>query len=98
MTSRDFCYWLQGFFEITKAGVTRLPPIDATQAVMIETHLALVFKHEIDPSMGGEAHQKELNEIHSKVNEALAKTDEAKKESTTAKNIASLPRDPMIRC
>ena len=27
-------------------------------------HLNLVFKHEIDPSMGGEAHQNELNKIH----------------------------------
>ncbi len=31
---------------------------------MIKKHLALVFKHEIDPSMGDEEHQKVLNKIH----------------------------------
>lgn len=33
---------------------------------MIKKHLTLVFKHEIDPSMGDEKHQKKLNEIHNK--------------------------------
>ncbi|MHB8407879.1 MAG: hypothetical protein ACYDHY_07335 [Acidiferrobacterales bacterium] len=62
MTSRDFCYWLQGFFEISSSsdkGVT------AEQAEIIKRHLSLVFKHEIDPSMGDEKAQKILNEIHS---------------------------------
>lgn len=45
MTSRDFCYWLQGFFEITGPR----PTIDETQAKMIREHLALVFQH--DPSV-----------------------------------------------
>ena len=31
---------------------------------MIKKHLALVFKHEIDPSMGDDKHQEELNSIH----------------------------------
>lgn len=35
---------------------------DQTQQVM--NHLALVFKHEIDPSFGGPEKQKILNEIH----------------------------------
>jgi hypothetical protein len=30
----------------------------------VRRHLALVFKHEIDPSAGGAAHQAELNAIH----------------------------------
>lgn len=59
MTSRDFCYWLQGFFELTKSG-----PIDQIQAKTIEQHLALVFAHEIDPSFGDKAKQEALNEIH----------------------------------
>jgi hypothetical protein len=46
MTSRDFAYWLQGFFEIT--GTNK---IDEGQAEMIKNHLNLVFKHEIDPSL-----------------------------------------------
>lgn len=69
MTSRDFCYWLQGVFEIHSAG-PRLPePHDSMalhgcQVEMIAKHLAMVFKHEIDPSHGNEAMQKALNEIH----------------------------------
>jgi len=59
MTSRDFAYWLQGFFEIS--GCTE---ITAEQTEQIKKHLNLVFKHEIDPSMGNEEHQKALNKIH----------------------------------
>jgi hypothetical protein len=60
VTSRDFCYWLQGFFELSDphSGLTQ------EQADTIEKHLALVFKHEIDPSQGSPAHQAELNKIH----------------------------------
>ncbi len=47
MTSRDFAYWLQGFFEISDP-----VEIDRIQTENIKKHLALVFKHEIDPSMG----------------------------------------------
>ena len=46
MTSRDFCYWLQGFFELTNPQALSL-----RETTMIKQHLALVFKHEIDPSM-----------------------------------------------
>lgn len=63
MTSRDFCYWLQGFFEIQDPNI-----ITQKQKQCIKKHLALVFKHEIDPSMGDDKHQKELNEIHSTSN------------------------------
>jgi hypothetical protein len=59
MTSRDFCYWLQGFFEIQKPEV-----INKERTEMIKNHLNLVFKHEIDPSMGNEVHQQELNKIY----------------------------------
>lgn len=65
MTSRDFCYWLQGFFEINgSAGQSCPPSLDASQTDMVKRHLALVFKHEIDPSMGPSEHQKKLNDIH----------------------------------
>lgn len=59
MTSRDFAYWLQGFFEVANP-----KEIDKEQTDMIKKHLNLVFKHEIDPSMGDESHQIELNKIH----------------------------------
>lgn len=60
MTSVNFAYWLQGFFEITEP-----KEINAEQTELIKRHLNLVFKHEIDPAMGDQKHQDELNEIHS---------------------------------
>jgi hypothetical protein len=63
MTSRDFCFWLQGYLEITDSkGSARV--LTAAQLSCVQQHLALVFKHEIDPSMGSPAHQQELNKTH----------------------------------
>ena len=45
MTSRDFAYWLQGFFEISDA-----TELTTRQVLLIKAHLNLVFKHEIDPA------------------------------------------------
>lgn len=59
MKARDFCYWLQGAFEVH--GTLEFSP-DQMQA--IKNHLNMVFKHEIDPSNGSEEHNKELNQIH----------------------------------
>ncbi len=65
MTSRDFCYWLQGYFELSKPqGREGLSP---SQLEMIERHLAMVFKHEIDPSMGDSGVQSALDAIHEAV-------------------------------
>lgn len=50
MTSRDFCYWLQGFFEIR--GFDNKKPLTSVQVEMIQKHLNLVFYHEIDNSFG----------------------------------------------
>lgn len=59
MTSRDFRFWLQGFFELTdETGMS------AQQSDMVKRHLALVFTHEIDPSMGDPSAQHALNAIH----------------------------------
>jgi hypothetical protein len=58
MTSRDFAYWLQGFFEIT--GTNK---IDEGQAEMIKSHLNLVFKHEIDPSLNEGKSKEEVQEL-----------------------------------
>jgi hypothetical protein len=60
MTSRDFAFFLQGYFEISDP-----KEIGPDETEMIKRHLNLVFKHEIDPSMGDEKHQQVLNEIHS---------------------------------
>ena len=59
MQSRDFAFWLQGFFEVSNAET-----ITKEQTQVIKKHLNLVFKHEIDPSMGDDKHQDELNAIH----------------------------------
>jgi hypothetical protein len=66
MTSRDFCYWLQGFFEVAdpcKGYSSENSVLRVNQVETIRAHLALVFKHEIDPSFPAEQ-QAELNAIH----------------------------------
>jgi hypothetical protein len=60
MTSRDFCYWLQGHFELG----TSPEGMSCAQVEVVKKHLALVFIHEIDPSAGPPEHQKKLNEVH----------------------------------
>ena len=60
MQSRDFCYWLQGYFELTKGR----DELTAEQANTIRNHLNLVFLHEIDPAMGNKPHQDQLNAAH----------------------------------
>ena len=68
MTSRDFCYWLQGHFEISKC-----KELNKIQTEMVQRHLALVFKHEIDPSIdkGDEKLKKELQNIHDVFNKPM---------------------------
>ena len=44
MNAVDFCFWLQGYFELN--GVTE---INKHQAGVIQKHLTLAFEHEIDP-------------------------------------------------
>lgn len=73
MTSRDFCYWLQGFFELGGPAVENIGP---GQTKLIQQHLAMVFKHEIDPSAGNEMQQAVLQAIHDgKVNNPAPKTE-----------------------
>ena len=52
MTSRDFCFWLQGYFEIGAGDMGN--PLNGQQVDAIRRHLALVFKHEIAPAANGE--------------------------------------------
>ena len=49
MNSVDFCYWLQGYFELSEATT-----LTANQVDLIIKHLNLVFKHEIDPIREGQ--------------------------------------------
>lgn len=61
MNSIDFCFWLQGYFEIS--GSNELTP---AQVGFIKNHLSLVFKHEIDPLREKESEiaPSLLNELH----------------------------------
>lgn len=62
MKSVEFCYWLQGYFEINgKQAGRRAGSLSAKQVENIKKHLALVFKHEIDASYPD---HEELNAIH----------------------------------
>jgi len=60
MTSRDFAFWLQGFFEISDS-----KEIKEQQVEIIKKHLNLVFYHEIDPSYSNKPEvQQEMIKIH----------------------------------
>jgi hypothetical protein len=59
MKAESFVYWLQGMFELCEPKA-----LDERQTALIRQHLALVFRHEIDPAMGDEKHQAELDKIH----------------------------------
>ena len=68
MNTIDFCFWLQGYFELS--GETTITP---EQSKIIQTHLSLVFKHEIDPLREGQtvATKEELNAAHFTGNDPL---------------------------
>ncbi len=80
MKSRDFCYWLQGYFEIAQAAIHQdqngnRPAIglNGEQLQIVRNHLNMVFKHEIDPSHGDAAHQEVLQAAHEGKPQAPAK-------------------------
>jgi len=96
MTSRDFAYWLQGFFEITNPST-----INTDQTDMIKRHLNMVFKHEIDPSMGDAKHNKELTDIHEgaiKINTALHGTQPSPKHEYSSLHGWYDPEHEVPRC
>ncbi|WP_155914740.1 hypothetical protein [Asticcacaulis sp. AC460] len=58
MKATEFCYWLQGMFELSKPS-----ELNAEQTELIRQHLAMVFVHDIDPSYPKEQ-QGTLDAIH----------------------------------
>ena len=94
MLSRDFCFWLQGFFEIQDVESSGYVITNA-QVRVIKQHLALVFKHEIDTAMGNEEHQQELNEIH---NSKPPLVHHYHNVPAYLKNIPRLPEEGLMRC
>jgi len=59
MKADNFCYWLQGFMELTDPKT-----ISEEQLDDIKAHLRIAFKYDIDLRYGDEAHQAKLSEIH----------------------------------
>jgi hypothetical protein len=49
MNERDFCYWLQGFFELDGGDDQARQGLTKEQVEMIKEHLALVFKKVTTP-------------------------------------------------
>ena len=67
MTPENFCYFLQGYFEITKA-VTGKIEVDPIAAKVIDDHLQLVFKKETSEYIQfGEIPQTGITTNHFKV-------------------------------
>ncbi|AXQ69167.1 hypothetical protein HOU02_gp558 [Caulobacter phage CcrBL9] len=58
MKTHEFCYWLQGLFEIADPKT-----LDENQVRIIRAHLDMVFLHDIDKRYPAEQ-QKALNAIH----------------------------------
>lgn len=48
MKANEFCYWLQGYFEIGAAQGVEAGPLKVTAVECIKAHLALVLKVEPD--------------------------------------------------
>ncbi len=65
MNSIDFCFWLQGYFELsTDDGSNAM--LTSSQVKAVKNHLDLVFLHEIDPLRESETPVKPnvLNALH----------------------------------
>lgn len=68
MTPENFCYWLQGYFEIADP-----KSLSEKELEMIKNHLNLVFLHSIDPKASAHISdpkeaktlQETLNKVHS---------------------------------
>ena len=101
MNSVDFCFWLQGFFELSD--VTELT---TKQVETIKNHLNLVFLHEIDPMRESEttATKTSLDTVHSNqkptlVGPAMAilpTNDDVK--PYRPQHSGGFSNDPLIRC
>ena len=65
MKASEFCYWLQGVFEVAK-----LEELDKEQTQIIKNHLGLVFVCELDKIEEVETglDASSLNDIHNATN------------------------------
>ena len=65
MTPQAFCYFLQGFFELSEGS-----SLSVTQVGIIRKKLSSVFQHVIDPSFPEEI-QQPLTDAHNSGNDAI---------------------------
>jgi hypothetical protein len=67
MRADQFCYWLQGFFEIVKVDTTITKQgaviLNKEQINIIQNHLNMVFLHDLDKQVPHDQ-QKPLNDLH----------------------------------
>lgn len=91
MTSRDFVYWLQGYFEINGQPGTGI--LTESQVDCIRKHLAMVFVHEIDPSFP-KCQQLKLGEAHA--GDPVVKPFDPHTDSTTLGGVG--PGGLLYRC
>lgn len=75
MKSVEFCYWLQGMFEINPPSVG----LSKEQVSIIKKHLDMVFYHEIDNSYPSEQ-QDALNKFHNEIKQPVEVKQEVKQE------------------
>lgn len=80
MTAVQFAYWAQGFFELTDATTLTAKQID-----LLERHLQLVFKYEIDAEISSSQLTPEPKKPVFDL-EGLAKSVEASKQIEEYKN------------
>lgn len=96
MTSRDFCYWLQGWFELNQT-IDHREGASKETLEMIQKHLNLVFLHEIDPSYTSDPKkQAKMNEIHS--GESNPVSDSKAWDFTKPQKKPFSNSDTLIRC
>lgn len=93
MTSRDFCFWLQGFFEVSEAD-----NLSTAQTDTLKNHLSMVFVHEIDPSMGDQDVQDKLNALHGPRGPAGPAGPAGPPGRPAHPGIGGLHGDTLIRC
>jgi hypothetical protein len=76
MKASEFCYWLQGYFEISGSSPQEPGALNSQQSATIQRHLALVFKHDLDPQQGTPEHQASYRSRRSSSDEFRARMRE----------------------
>jgi hypothetical protein len=98
VNSRDFAYWIQGYFEIERARAGGADIIlNNSQVECIQKHLAMVFVHEIDPSFGKS--NPALDALHrDKQKQEIDELKAELKKANAAHQSTFTPSNPVMRC